>query len=155
MRWVICEWTFQNTSLMLCLIQQMSYSWFFPSGVASIGPRGVECPPWQQKNCQKLGKRRNKIRKKRGKIGKKLRKRGKSGRKGQNREGSLCPSWQIGLAMLLFFFPHCLRLRFIVFVDTSTKGVTLVYLNTVIRWTRFKAAKPLSYKKNSITMRLD
>ena len=31
-------------------------------------------------------------------------------------------------------------------VSSTSKGVTLVYLNTVIRWTRFKAAKPLSYK---------
>ena len=27
-----------------------------------------------------------------------------------------------------------------------SKGVTLVYLNTVIRWTCFKAAKPSRYK---------
>ena len=47
----------------------------FPSGVASIGARGGRVPPWQQKNCQKLGKR--------GKIGKQTRKRGKIGKKRQ------------------------------------------------------------------------
>ena len=41
------------------------------SGVASIGARGGRVPPWQRKNCQKLGKREE-----------------KSGRNGQNREGS-------------------------------------------------------------------
>ena len=57
--------------------------------------RGAECPPWQRKNCQKLGKvgkNREKIKQKRknreekAKIGKVI---------------SLCPSWQIGLATLL------------------------------------------------------
>ena len=38
---------------------------------------GAECPPWQRKICQKLGKNQEK----RGKVGKKSRKRGKIGKK--------------------------------------------------------------------------
>ena len=52
------------------------------SGVATGGARGAECHPWQRKKCQKSGKRG----KKSGKIRKVL---------------SLCPSWQIGLSLLL------------------------------------------------------
>ena len=58
----------------------------FGSGIATEGSRGAECHPWQQKNCQKSGKRRRnrgkkrKNREQKAKIGKDL---------------SLCPSWQI------------------------------------------------------------
>ena len=66
------------------------------SGIATGGARGAECHPWQRKNCQKSGKsggKSGKIRKKRGEIGKKRQK--------SVRFFSLCPSWQIGLVMLL------------------------------------------------------
>ena len=51
------------------------------SDVATRGPWGVECHPWQRKICQKSGKRG----KNQGKSGKK---RKKSGRKGKNQEVS-------------------------------------------------------------------
>ena len=62
------------------------------SGVATEGARGGRVPPLTAKNLPKIWK-----------------KRGKSGKKRKNREGkakigkviSLCPFWQIGLAMLL------------------------------------------------------
>ena len=62
------------------------------SGVATRG--GVKGQSWQRKIDQKSGKRVKKSGKsgKRGKIGKVL---------------SLCPSWQIGLAMLLHESPVC------------------------------------------------
>ena len=72
--------------------------WEYPRGVASIGARGAECPSWW-KNLSKIGKRGENREKER----KKTRKRGKSGRKGQNQKGSFTlPSWQIGLATLLY-----------------------------------------------------
>ena len=46
------------------------------SGIATGGQGGAECHPWQQKNCQNLGKRG-------GKSGKK-----RKNREGKNREGS-------------------------------------------------------------------
>ena len=69
------------------------------SGIATGGSRGAECLPWQQKKMPKREKKREKIGDKTEKIGKK--------RKNQEEKVkfgnvlSLCPSWQIGLAMLL------------------------------------------------------
>ena len=45
-------------------------TYFENSGIASIGGKGGRVPPWQQKNCQKSGKRGEKIRKKEEKLGK-------------------------------------------------------------------------------------
>ena len=72
------------------------WSVYHPSGVASMGARGAECLPWQWKNCKNWDKEREnqeKIKKK---------------RKNQEETAingkflSLCPSWQIGLATLLY-----------------------------------------------------
>ena len=85
----------------------MCTHWNAPHGVATRS-RWAECPPWQRKNCQKSVKRGGKREKNQEKI------RGggnreKEGKKRKNQEEkakigkvlSLCPSWQIGLAMLL------------------------------------------------------
>ena len=56
---------------------------------------GQECHPWQQKICQKLGKR-GRNQEKSGKKRKNWEERAKIGK-----ALSLCLSWQIGLAMLL------------------------------------------------------
>ena len=70
------------------------------SGIATGVARGAECHPWQQK----IAKNREKEGKNQEKSGGKIRK-----KRGKNQEEkakirkflSLCPSWQIGLAMLL------------------------------------------------------
>ena len=64
--------------------------------------KGAECPPWQWTNVKNLEKEEKK-------SGKREEKFGKNREKEENREErakigkvlSLCPSWQIGLAMLL------------------------------------------------------
>ena len=61
---------------------------------------GTECHPWQQKNCQKSGKRG----KKSGKIGKKRRNREENAKIGKGFFFSFCTSWQLGLPTLLLIF---------------------------------------------------
>ena len=63
--------------------------------------KGGRVPPWQRNICQKSGKRGTKSGKRGGKIRKK---RINQEEKAKIRKVlSLCPSWQIGLAMLCWF----------------------------------------------------
>ena len=77
----------------MCLVNvNKIWFWFWFSGVATGVARGGRVPPLTAKICQKSGKRWKKIRKNReeqAKIWEFL---------------SLCPSWQIRLATLLFWF---------------------------------------------------
>ena len=96
------------TTLDVLKIQHIDVTWSrgMSQWHSHWGGKGAECHPWQQKNCQKLGKR-GENREKRGQIRKKKRK--NRGKKRKNWEEkakigkvlSLCPSWQIGLATLL------------------------------------------------------
>ena len=80
------------------------------------GARGAKCHPWQRKICQKLGKEVE--------IGKNLEKRGKSEEKAKNGKVlSLCPSWQIGLAMPL----TCFRIITILLILPQFGNETQVY----------------------------
>ena len=89
-------WRHMKTLYGYCELDCDTWTGTCSSGVATGGARGGRMPPLTAKKLPKIGKKRGKIRKNRKKKRKKLEEMANI-----RKVLSLCPSWQIGLAMLL------------------------------------------------------